>query len=1109
MASYVVAAAVFVIGSSVLIGFVVEPPGNPGQALEEQDLKTKAQSALDVLMGTPGYPSRWEQTGGDTVTRLGLVEHGSSVRLDPLKFSALARGRFTAPSSTNGFVDYHEAKEALGLAGYDFHIRVSPLLRPDAEGFYGTAGMGAYRVAYIGDYTALVPSAAAAHEQAALDALDVGFRNFSRATLADVGDVYRDDSAMLKSTLVPLLGTSVGQTAITQGSGNAYNFHRVNATDIDHVVLPTLLPDSKKSLALSIANSKGEHELGYTKGREIRAILATANLSGQTSATLAWKEYVETGGDAGDYGFIEVSPDAGASWYAITNDVAGRSQDTVTSPQPAQVWRDRSATISLANCAACVGNEEVLLAIHWVADGDNDRGTGWILDQMTVSGAYGALITKDFETPEYDLLVVGSNVDQNALTAAEVKYALRDYVQTYGGRILVLGGDTNTQWLQPLFHVGITTASQGVSNPDPTHPLVTTPNELAWQGYDYNKKAWTFGGGVDSRLFDMVVGTGTQQHILSVSTSGAFGASEGGVILTTYLPWKMPLEQRLGFLANAITYGHFHYLYMEVGPEVPSNVPVGAVSRTAIMQKTVDDATEFTELGFILYLWRGDTKATGAALPQPSAPRYFEATAGAAQATLKWAPPEYFGSATFMGYNVYRSTGPGTAVRIANVSTLTLDYVDAPTGTNALKNGVTYYYNVSGWNWKGEGASTQTIAVTPATVPAKPGSLSATGAASQVLLTWTDPADSGGAAITGYKVYRSASKTVDAGATPIAELGATNSYADTNPPGATTSYYWVVAVNGMGSGPPSTVVGAAPLSVPSAPPNVAATPNVNSITVTWSPPTSLTTVTAYHVYAGSSAGSTAKIGETNGTTLTYTESGLTSGTTRYYRVLAVNAAGAGSLSTAAQGTTLTLSTAPTLFTATGDADSIVLTWAPPTDPGSATPITYRIWRGLTSTSLTVLANTTSGTNTTFIDMGLPDAATRFYQVAAVTSAGEGARTAVTSATTHDVASAPVLTLTPGVERMTLTWTVPATTGAVGEPIVSYKIYRGEAPGTGAMVANVTLSPTEGTTNVLYQDTGLVGAKTYWYYVRAYTRAGDGSPSNEASAATLAAVKVVL
>lgn len=1103
MISYIIGAAVFVLGTSVLVNFIVEPPGAPASSLEQQDLKAKASGTLDVLMGTSGYPPAWDGEGPDDVARLGLVEQGTTVRLDPAKFAALARGRFYSPSDTNGVVDYAEAKDALGLDGYDFHIRAAPLIPDDPTGLYGTQGMTDYRVAYIRNQVAGVPdeSGEATAERKALKDLDIGFDDEIRLNLATDGDVFNDDSALLKAALVPLLGTGVSQVAIASGSGQAYDFQRVNATDFDHLVS---VGQSGMALALARTDSQGDVGLAYTKGREIRATLASANLTDQATATISWKEHVNTNGtgatnDDGDYGFVEVSPDGGATWIQLTNAPDTRSQDSTLHPQSNGVWTSQAVVLSAANCAACLDNEEVLIAFHWVADGDNNVGHGWIVDEIQVSINPGispiTLLKKTFEKPEYDLVIIGTGADQMALTPNEVKDAIRDYVETYGGRIVVLGGETNAQWLQPLFHVGSTTSSHGVSNPDPTHPLLNTPNPLDWQGFGEPTRAWEFSGGSDADLFDMVLGDGDDQHVLSVSTSAAFGAAGGGVILTGYEPGDLAEAQGKSFLANCIAYGKYHHLYMEMGPAVPTDVPVASASRTAVMQKTLD-GDEYGEIGFVLYLWRGNVSTVATDSTVPTAPRFFTLGLQDDDVEVAWSPPSYVGSSAIQGYHVYRGTLPGYVSLVKDVTNPnTVSWTD--TGRSY---GVTYYYRVAAYNGQGEGENTTEKSVTPATTPTAPQSLSAAGGAGQFLVTWTDPASSGGAAITGYRIHRGASSNFQASESNLlAEIGANNSFTDIQVGSDDTKYYRVVAVNGMGQSPASNSAGGTTYSVPATPAMPIVTTGISSITITWTPPSSATAITSYRIYAGNTAQETSLLTTVDDEIHTFTEEGLASGQTRYYRVAGVNSAGEGGISPAVSGTTLRLSTAPTLVMATGGPDTITLTWGPPTDPGSSTPTHYRVYRGTTSGSLTWLADTVDGNNVSFDDTGLPDAATRYYKVSAVTSAGEGAHSSEVVATTHNLPSAATLTATPDVERIVLAWTPPANAGGTGAVITSYKIYRGTAAGAETYLDTTTVAPQETYT---YSDPRLDSSVTYYYYVRAVTAAGEGTPSNEANATPL-------
>lgn len=1103
MAAFVVGAAVFIVSSSVMVSFVVEPPGNPGSGLEQHDLRAKASSALEVLMGTSGYPSDWDASPSkvEGVARLGLVEEGSTLRIDPQKFGALARGRFYYPSTSNGYVDYVEARKALGLSGYDFHIRSSPILHND-DGFYGTAGLTDYRVAYIGDHAGTPPSPTSASllEAAALERLDVGFDNAARSAILGTGDVYRDDATLLKTVLVPLLGTSVAQAPISEGSGLKHDFHRVNATDFDHILPPGLLDESEKSLALARLDSRDVWQLGYTKGREIRATIGSFNTTSQSSVTLEWKEYVDTKGagstrDDGDYGYLEVSPDGGATWYPLTKDLAQRSQDSPTVPQPAGVWRDRTVTVSPFNCPSCLDRDDVVLAIHWVADGDGNTGYGWLIDDVRARASGSLLASEDFETPHYQLLVIGSNVDQNALTASEVKNGIRDYVQSYGGRILVLGGDANTQWLQPLFHVGMRDASGGVSSPDPTHPLLTVPNELDWRGFEAAGKVWYFGGSQDGSLFDMVVGNGNTQHVLSVSASGSFG-SEGGVILTTWLPYDMNEAQRLPFLANAITYGRFHHLYMDVGPEVPGDAPVAAVSRTAVMKKSTDlDSREYVEMGFVLYLWRGNASAGLPPTSLPSAPTAFVADDGDTQVTLEWDAPDHAGDSPIKHYRLYRGTSTNTLAHVP----VTLDAKATKHVDTGLRNGVTYYYRLAANNTQGEGAPTLTLAVTPAAAPGKPEAATALGGAGQIVLTWNEPATDGGAAIIGYQVFRSTQSSVDPtdtakGGQMIAQIGATTTYTDAGLGFPFEAWYRVKAVNGRDVGPASDLVTARTYAIPEAPPKPVTVAGRDWVQLAWTPPASGETIVGYHVFAGDVTGSTAYLATVAASnTPTYTDTGLDPGQTRYYRVRAYTANTVGGLSPEASATTLRLSSEPTGVQATGGPDKVVLTWGPPSDLGGGTVQNYAVYHRPASSGTFTKIATVGPNDHAYEHKGLADNSTHYYRVAAVTEAGEGYQSSEAQARTWDVAGSPTLVGGPGgvPKTVNLVWVAPDYTGGPGAVITEYRIYRGTAPGEELYVGK--------STGLAYTDAsqGLETLKRYYYYVRAVTDAGEGKPSNTA------------
>jgi hypothetical protein len=82
-------------------------------------------------------------------------------------------------------------------------------------------------------------------------------------------------------------------------------------------------------------------------------------------------------------------------------------------------------------------------------------------------------------------------------------------------------------------------------------------------------------------------------------------------------------------------------------------------------------------------------------------------------------------------------------------------------------------------------------------VPGAPTLSSAIGGNNSVALAWSAPVSNGGAAISGYKVYRGTSV---GGETLLATLGAVASWTDSSALNGTTYYYKVSAVNSVGEG---------------------------------------------------------------------------------------------------------------------------------------------------------------------------------------------------------------------------------------------------------------------------------------------------------------------
>src|SRR5207249_11293354 len=128
---------------------------------------------------------------------------------------------------------------------------------------------------------------------------------------------------------------------------------------------------------------------------------------------------------------------------------------------------------------------------------------------------------------------------------------------------------------------------------------------------------------------------------------------------------------------------------------------------------------------------------------------------------------------------------------------------------------------------------------------------------------------------------------------------------------------------------------------------------------------------------------------------------------------------------------------------------------------------------------------------TYQDAGLTNGVAYYYQVAAVTAAGEGPRSSEVAATPRTQPSAALnLVATPSAARVVLTWSAPISDG--GAPLTGYSIYRGTAPASSTFLASVG--------NVLTSaDDAVTNGVTYYYRTAALNLAGEGPRSNEVSA----------
>ena len=270
----------------------------------------------------------------------------------------------------------------------------------------------------------------------------------------------------------------------------------------------------------------------------------------------------------------------------------------------------------------------------------------------------------------------------------------------------------------------------------------------------------------------------------------------------------------------------------------------------------------------------------------PSAPTGVTATAQSSSSiSISWSSVS---GAT--GYYIYRSSSASGTYSQVGTSTTT-SYSN--TGLSAS---TTYYYKVAAYNSNGTSSqSSYDYATTSSsgsggggvTKPSAPTGVSATAQSSfSILVSWNAVSTA-----TGYRVYRSSSSSgtysiFAGGASPLSAT----SWTDTSCQPNTAYYYKVVAVNDGGdSNQSSTASATTPQALPNTPYGspVIKSPTTSSLTIEWNAAARADTYVLER--ATSSSGPWTSV--YNGSNTTYTNTGLSSGTTYYYRVKARNSAG--------------------------------------------------------------------------------------------------------------------------------------------------------------------------------------------------------------------------
>ena len=242
--------------------------------------------------------------------------------------------------------------------------------------------------------------------------------------------------------------------------------------------------------------------------------------------------------------------------------------------------------------------------------------------------------------------------------------------------------------------------------------------------------------------------------------------------------------------------------------------------------------------------------------------------------------------------------------------------------------GVSYTFHVQVGNLAGY-ANYAVFIVQTLTNP--PTQLLAVPANHQVTLTWVAPSGA-----ENFNIYRG---TTSGGESLLASGVTGSPYVDTTATNGTTYFYEVTAVdntaiadiNGESArSAESSALPQVPASVPTAPTGLSATPGDGTVLLTWQGAVGAAT---YNIYRGTSSGGEALVytGATNSppiTAPTFTDTGLTDGTTYYYKITGVNPLGEGPKSSEISAVPqVVVPQAPINVTATPGNSQVGLSWS--------------------------------------------------------------------------------------------------------------------------------------------------------------------------------------
>ncbi len=448
-----------------------------------------------------------------------------------------------------------------------------------------------------------------------------------------------------------------------------------------------------------------------------------------------------------------------------------------------------------------------------------------------------------------------------------------------------------------------------------------------------------------------------------------------------------------------------------------------------------------------------------------AAPSGFTATAASAtEIDLAWTAET---DAT--NYVIQRSTNQTVWTNLAPNPALnsgSTSYADT-----TVSAGTTYYYRLSSVD--AVGASAPATVASALTYTAAPTLTATVASATSVNLAWST--------VTGATSYAlQSSPDGSTWITVVTQAG--NTYSNTALTADTPYYYQVIGIDATGNGSPSSAANVTTLlAAPSGFTGTVA--SATEIDLAWTAETDATNYTIQRSVNQTIWTTLAPNPALNSSSTSYADTGLTPGTTYYYRLSSVDAAGTSAAATATAGT---VPATPTLNAAVASATVVNLSW---TVAKGAT--SYELQSSPDGSTWTTIV-TQAGT--TYANTGLTADTAYDYQVIGINAAGNGTPSSTAAVTTLLAAPSAFAATVASATEIDLTWTAQS-------DATNYTIQRST---NGTVWTNLAPNPALNSASSSYADTGVLAGTTYYYSITSSDAAGASAPASTISALTVPA-----